>query len=56
MKAARKLQTPKFGNTDVAGDMGIGQRKRIAMGMQGPTSTTKNPGSKGDRTPGMKKS
>lgn len=56
MKAAKKLQTPKFGGADVAGDMGIKQKKRLAMGMQAPTSVTIQPGSKSNRAPGMKKS
>lgn len=55
MKAAKKSK-PSFGGSDVGGDERINQHKRLAMGKQGRVSVTKNPGSKGSRKPGMKKS
>lgn len=56
MKMGKKSPTSKFGSADVAGSAGIRQHKRMAMGKQGPVAVTKNPGSKGSRKPGMKKS
>ncbi len=56
MKEDKKSPTSKFGGSDVAGDQGIRQHKRLAMGMQGRVGTTKNPGSKGNRKPGSRKS
>jgi hypothetical protein len=55
MKAAKKSKD-SFGGGNVAGDSKVNQHKRLAMGKQGRVSVTKNPGSKGSRKPGMKKS
>lgn len=55
MKLVKKSRTPSF-NGQPAGMGAVRQQKRIAMGQQGSVSATKNPGSKGSRIPGMKKS
>lgn len=55
MKEVKRSKTPSLGGSDVAGDQGIRQHKRLAMGMQGRVAPTKNPGSNSNRKPGMKK-
>ena len=46
MKMVQKSRTPSF-TSQPSNTNGIRQRKNLAMGKQGPTSVTKNPGSKG---------
>ena len=53
MKMVKKSRTPSFGSQNAGL---VNQHKRLAMGSAGPVSTTKNPGTRGSRVPGMKKS
>lgn len=54
MKMVKISRTPSLKGRSA--ELGaVRQQKRIAMGKQGAVGTTKNPGSRGSRIPGMRK-
>ena len=55
MKLVKRSRTPSFKGQS-AEINAVRQHKRIAMGKQGSTAPTKNPGSRGNRIPGMLRS
>ena len=54
MKLVKRSRMPSL-KGQPAGMGAVRQDRRIAMGKQGAVGTTKNPGSKGSRLPGMRK-